>query len=326
MGVDDVYRTALPQVSDQVFLTDSGLETDLIHHQGFELPEFAAFVLVDDARGAAALDAYFRRHVDIAVRHGCGVILEAPTWRASRDWGSRIGYPAAELRRVNQSAVGLVSRLRGDYRDAAGSPVVISGCIGPRADAYRPAERMSEDEAEAYHAEQIGVLAATDVDLVHAMTITYAAEAIGIARAAARAGVPAAISFTTETDGRLPDGTALTDTVTAVDAATGGTPVYYGVNCAHPSHFASALPGGEIGARVRTVRANASRKSHAELDESPTLDDGDPVELAGDYLRLRAQHPGITILGGCCGTDARHVQAIADAVVPAAGATAGPGS
>jgi homocysteine S-methyltransferase len=314
-----VYRTALPQVSDQVFLTDSGLETDLIHHQGFELPEFAAFVLVDDARGTAALDAYFRRHVDIAVRHGCGVILEAPTWRASRDWGSRIGYPAAELRRVNQSAVGLVSRLRGDYRDAADSPVVISGCIGPRADAYRPAERMSEDEAEAYHAEQIGILAATDVDLVHAMTITYAAEAIGIARAAARAGVPAAISFTTETDGRLPDGTALTDAIAAVDAATGGTPVYYGVNCAHPSHFASALPSGEIGARVRTVRANASRKSHAELDESPTLDGGDPVELAGDYLRLRAQHPGITILGGCCGTDARHVQAIADAVVAAAG-------
>jgi homocysteine S-methyltransferase len=319
MGGSDVYRTALPQVSDQLFLTDSGLETDLIHHEGFELPEFASFVLVDDARGTAALDAYFRRHVDIAVQHGCGVILEAPTWRASQDWVARIGYPAADLRRVNQSAVGLLSRLRGDYQDAASSPVVVSGCIGPRADAYRPAERMPEDEAEAYHTEQIGILAATDVDLVHAMTITYAAEAIGIARAAARAGVPAAISFTTETDGRLPDGTALADTVAAVDAATGGAPVYYGVNCAHPSHFASALPSGEIGARVRSVRANASRKSHAELDESPTLDDGDPAELAGDYLRLRAQHPGITILGGCCGTDARHVRAIADAVLAAPG-------
>jgi len=309
-----MYRTALPQVSDEVFLTDSGLETDLIFHGGFELPEFAAFVLVDDARGAAALDAYFRRHVDIAVQHGCGVILEAPTWRASRDWGSRIGYPAAELRRVNQAAVGLLSRVRGDYRDARSSQVVVSGCIGPRADTYRPAERMHEDEAEAYHGEQIGIFAATDVDLVHAMTITYAAEAIGIARAAARAGVPAVISFTTETDGRLPDGTALPDAVAEVDVATGGTPAYYGVNCAHPSHFASALPGGAAGARVRSVRANASRKSHAEIDESPTLDDGDPVELAGDYLRLRAEHPAITILGGCCGTDARHVQAIADAV------------
>jgi S-methylmethionine-dependent homocysteine/selenocysteine methylase len=315
--VEDVYRNALPQVSDEVFLTDSGLETDLIFHGGFELPEFAAFVLVDDARGTAALEKYFRRHVDIAVRHGCGVILEAPTWRASRDWGARIGYPAAELRRVNQSAVGLLSRVRGGYREVASSPVVISGCIGPRADAYSPAESMQEDEAEAYHGEQIGILAATDVDLVHAMTITYAAEAIGIARAAARAGVPAAISFTTETDGRLPNGTALADAVATVDAATGGAPAYYGVNCAHPSHFAPALPGGAIGARVRSVRANASRKSHAELDESPALDEGNPVELAGDYLRLRAQHPAITILGGCCGTDARHVQAIADAVAAA---------
>ena len=207
--------------------------------------------------------------------------------------------------------------MRGGYLGAASSPVVISGCIGPRADAYRPAVRMGEDEAEDYHAGQIDILAGTEVDLVHAMTITYPAEAIGIARAAARAGVPAAISFTTETDGRLPDGTSLADAVAAVDAATGGGPAYYGVNCAHPSHFEPALPTGPIGARVRSIRANASRQSHAELDESATLDAGDPIELAGDYLRLRAQHPGISIFGGCCGTDARHVQAIADALLAA---------
>ena len=312
-----MYRNALPQLSGEVFLTDSGLETDLIFNEGFDLPEFASFVLVDDARGRAALEGYFRRHADIAMQHGCGVILEAPTWRASRDWGSRIGYPAAELRRVNESAASLLSQVRGEYRDAARSPVVVSGCIGPRADAYRPAERMGEGEAEDYHSEQIAILAATEVDLVHAMTITYAAEAIGIARAAAGAGIPAAISFTTETDGRLPDGTSLADAVAAVEAATGGAPVYYGVNCAHPSHFASALPSDPIGARLRSVRANASRMSHAELDESPALDAGDPLELVGDYLRLHAQHPSISILGGCCGTDARHMQAIADAFLPA---------
>lgn len=312
-----MYRNALPQLSGEVFLTDSGLETDLIFNEGFDLPEFASFVLVDDVRGRGALEVYFRRHADIAVQHGCGVILEAPTWRASRDWGSRIGYPAAELRRVNESAAALLSQVRSEYRDAASSPVVVSGCIGPRADAYRPAERMGEGEAEDYHSEQIAILAATEVDLVHAMTITYAAEAIGIARAAAGAGIPAAISFTTETDGRLPDGTSLADAVAAVDAATGGSPVYYGVNCAHPSHFASALPGGPIGPRLRSVRANASRMSHAELDQSPALDAGNPVELADDYLRLHAQHPSISILGGCCGTDARHVQAIADAFLPA---------
>jgi homocysteine S-methyltransferase len=312
-----VYRNALPQLSGQVFLTDSGLETDLIFNEGFDLPEFASFVLVDDAHGVAVLEAYFRHHVDIAVQHGCGVILEAPTWRASRDWGARIGYPAAELRRVNQAAVDLLSRVQGGYLDSAGSPVVLSGCIGPRADAYRPADCMGEGEAEDYHVEQIEILAATDVDLVHAMTITYAAEAIGIARAAARAGIPAAISFTTETDGRLHDGTSLADAIAAVDAATGPRPVYYGVNCAHPSHFEPALPGDAVGARVQSIRANASRKSHAELDESPVLDAGDPIELAADYLRLRTRHPSITILGGCCGTDARHVQAIADVVLPA---------
>jgi homocysteine S-methyltransferase len=245
------------------------------------------------------------------------VILDTPTWRASRDWGSRIGYPAAGLRRVNESAVDLLSRVRRSYLEAPGSPVVISGCIGPRADSYRPADRMDEAGAEGYHQEQIDILAATEVDLVHAMTIAYPAEAIGIARAAGRAGVPAAISFTTETDGRLPDGTSLADAIDAVDAATGGAPVYYGVNCAHPSHFGPALPGGAIGARLRSIRANASRKSHAELDELPSLDDGDPIELAGEYVGLRARHPAISILGGCCGTDARHVQAIADAFLPA---------
>jgi homocysteine S-methyltransferase len=186
-----MYRNALPQLSGEVFLTDSGLETDLIFNEGFDLPEFASFVLVDDARGRDALAVYFRRHADIAVQHGCGVILEAPTWRASRDWGVRIGYPAAELRRVNESAAALLSQVRSEYRDAAASsPVVVSGCIGPRADAYSPAERMGEDEAEDYHSEQIAILAATEVDLVHAMTITYTAEAIGIARAAAGAVSP----------------------------------------------------------------------------------------------------------------------------------------
>jgi homocysteine S-methyltransferase len=307
--------SALPQLSGEVFITDSGLETDLIFNEGFDLPEFAAFVLLDDDRGRAALTGYFSRHVDIAVRHGCGVILETPTWRASPDWGARLGYPATALRRVNAAAVSLLGQLRAGYPAAASPPVVVSGCIGPRADGYQPAARMTADQAQRYHTGQIEILAAAGVDLVHAMTITYPAEAIGIASAAAGAGVPATISFTTETDGRLPDGSTLADAVTEVDAATGGSPVYYGINCAHPAHFAAALPGGATGARIRSIRANASRKSHAELDESPTLDTGDPVELAHDYLRLRAQHPPISIVGGCCGTDARHVQAIAAAVL-----------
>ena len=309
-------RNALPQLSGEVFVTDSGIETDLSFNEGFELPDFAAFVLVADARGVAALEAYFRRHADVAVEHGCGVILEAPTWRASRDWGQRLGYSAVELRRINESAVRLLARMRAGYSDAAGPPVVLSGCIGPRADGYLPAAGLNPDQAQDYHAEQIATLAATPADLVHAMTIACPAEAIGIARAAAEAGIPAAISFTTETDGRLPDGTALADAIAEVDAATDSSPAYYGVNCAHPSHFEAALPGGTIGDRVLSVRANASSKSHQEMDASPTLDRGDPAELANDYVRLRARHPALRILGGCCGTDVRHVRAIADAVLP----------
>jgi homocysteine S-methyltransferase len=308
-----MYRDLLPQTGDQVFLTDSGLETYLIFDRGFELPGFAAFVLMDAPRGVAALETYFREHVDVAVERGCGIVLEAPTWRASRDWGARLGYSCPDLRRINEAAVALLERVRQGYSAVGSPPVVISGCIGPRADAYRVSDRMTANEAEDYHREQIEVLAATNADMVHAMTITYAAEGIGIARAAARIGLPVAISFTTETDGRLPDGTSLTDALVAVETATDSGPIYYGVNCAHPSHFVSALPGGALGLRVRSVRANASRKSHAELDDSPVLDDGDPVELGAEYARLRARHPALSILGGCCGTDARHVRAIAEA-------------
>jgi homocysteine S-methyltransferase len=311
-----MYRDALPQLDGDVFLTDSGIETDLIFNAGFELPEFAAFVLLDDERGRVALAEYFQRHVEIAVRRGCGVILETPTWRASRDWGLLLGYDAAELRRVNAAAVNLVDEVGGEFTDRATAPVLVSGCIGPRADGYLLSERMTEDEARAYHTEQIEALATTAADLVHAMTLTYPQEAIGIARAAADVGVPVAISFTTETNGRLPDGTSLADAIGAVDRAAGAAPAYYGINCAHPIHFASALPGGQVGERIRSVRANASKLSHAEIDESPELDSGDPAELATDYARLRARHPSLTVLGGCCGTDTRHIEAIADAILP----------
>lgn len=314
-----MHRGSLPQLGSDVLLTDSGLETDLIFHGGFELPEFAAFVLIDDPKGVAALEAYYRRHLDISTRHDCGVILEAPTWRASRDWGAAIGYGSADLRRINESALDMLSRLRQESQARSGRPVVISGCIGPRAATSPSAERMTESEAEHYHREQMEVLAATDADMAHAMTITYDAEAIGIVRAAVRADLPVAISFTTETDGRLPDGTSLADALAAVEAATDGAPLYYGVNCAHPSHFESALPAGRLGERLRCVRANASRQSHAAIDDSPLLDDGDPLELAADYARLRAWHPSISILGGCCGTDARHVAAIASACLATTG-------
>ena len=307
------YRSALPQLSDATFLTDSGIETDLIFNAGFELPEFAAFVLLDDGAGYVELREYLLRHVAVAHSFECGLILEAPTWRASRDWGARLGYSAAQLRDINERAISLLAGIRREHATTS-SPIVVSGCIGPHSDACEPSSRMIAEQAQAYHRDQIESLATTEADLVHAMTITYADEAIGITRAAMAANMPVVISFTTETDGRLPDGTTLADAIATVDRATNNGPAYYGINCSHPTHFGPAFPADDDGGRrIRSIRANASSKSHAELDESATLDAGDPAELAGLYRALRADHPQLTILGGCCGTDSRHVAAIAQA-------------
>ena len=306
---------SLPQLAETVFLTDSGLETDLIFHHGYDLPDFAAFVLLDDESGTDTLRRYYREHATIARDAGVGFVLESPTWRASPDWGARLGYPPERLADVNRRAIALLVDLRSELEREV-RPIVISGCIGPRGDGYRPAELMSEDEAQRYHSTQIATFAATDADLVTAMTITYAEEAVGIARAAREAGVPVVISFTVETDGRLPNGSSLEDAVRAVDRATDGYPAYYMVNCAHPSHFAAVLvDGGDWTSRLRGVRANASRRSHAELDEAEDLDDGDAQQLAEEYRQLREASPHLTVLGGCCGTDRRHVQEIATACI-----------
>ncbi len=302
-----------PQLSDRVFLTDSGLETDLIFNHGVELPSFAAFPLLDDAAGCELLADYFRQHAEVAATHGVGFIYEAPTWRASADWGALLGYDAAALRSVNGRAIEFLRRLQSE----AGGEAVVSGCIGPRGDAYQPESAMSAADSRAYHRAQIEAFGAAGADLVNAMTITYPDEAIGIVQAAGDVGIPAAVSFTVETDGRLPDGSTLADAIRVTDDATDGGAGYFMVNCAHPTHVEHALSaGGDWTGRMRGIRANASRRSHAELDEAADLDDGDPIELGDDYRRLRTIAPSLTVLGGCCGTDLRHVRAIAAACVP----------
>ncbi|HNB28149.1 MAG TPA: homocysteine S-methyltransferase family protein [Alphaproteobacteria bacterium] len=307
----------LPQLEGGLFLTDGGIETTLIFHDGIELPHFAAFVLLRAARGRAALRRYYTTHAGIARAQRLGFILESPTWRASADWGARLGYSAAELAEANRQSIAMMRDLR-DELAAPDTPMVVSGCIGPRGDGYDPGQAMAPRIAEAYHAAQIDVLAQAGADMVAALTMTNAAEAIGIARAAARAGVPAALSFTLGTDGRLPTGQSLGHAIAEVDAATGASPAYYMINCVHPTHFAAMLAAAERSGepwvkRLRGLRANASKLSHQELNASPNLDAGDPRELAADYAALRRRHPQITILGGCCGTDHRHVAEIGHA-------------
>ena len=273
------YHPPLPQqLSDTVFLTDGGIETTLIFQEGLELPYFSAFHLLQDKIGRDALRRYYERHIGIAKAAGAGFVLESPTWRASTDWGDKLGYSGDRIAAVNRDAIRLMLELRSNH-ETAETPMVVSGCVGPRGDGYDAGRIMSPTEAMGYHAHQIGAFAGAGADLVTAITMTNANEAIGVTRAAKAAGMPAVISFTLETDGRLPTGQALHAAIAEVDAATHHAPAYYMINCAHPLHFQHVLKPAPWMPRVRGIRANASKRSHAELDAAPDLDAGDPAEL-----------------------------------------------
>ena len=311
------YRKRLPQLADRTFVTDGGLETTLIFHEGVDLPLFAAFTLMKDESGAAVMRRYYDPYADIAHTRGTGFVLDTPTWRASPDWGERLGYDAGALADANRKSVGLLLELRQRFENPQ-TPVVVCGAIGPRGDGYSPGARMSAAAARDYHAWQVGILADTDADMVAAYTLNYVDEAIGIAAAARAADIPAAVSFTVETDGNLPSGETLGEAVERTDDATGGYPAYYMINCAHPTHFRDALArGGGWRDRIRGVRANASRLSHAELDGCSDLDTGNPEELGEQYRELKALLPRLSVIGGCCGTDHRHVAAISGALAAA---------
>jgi S-methylmethionine-dependent homocysteine/selenocysteine methylase len=298
----------LPQrAGDRLFITDAGIETVLIFQHGRELPCFAAFDVLRDNSGVDLLRDYFDDFLAIAKRHGAGMLLDTVTWRASSDWGERLGYSPPDLEAANRRAVALAQEIRARHEQDE-IPILISGCVGPRGDGYVPHDLMSAEEAEHYHSAQTSTLADAGVDLIGALTLTYAEEAVGIVRAARGAGLPVSIAFTVETDGHLPSGQALADAIEQVDADTNSGAAYFMINCAHPTHFLGAL--GEDGGwkeRIRGLRANASKLSHAELDEADELDSGDPAELAAGYLAVRSQLPGLTVVGGCCGTDQRHV-------------------
>jgi len=303
----------LPQMQ-RIFLTDAGLETDLLFNKGIDLPYFASITLLTNEAGVAALDAYYRGFLDLARAQGTGFLLESATWRASPDWAEPLRFSQAELDDLNRQAIALLEGLRADYADV---PVVVSGCTGPRGDGYDPGRIMSVAEAEAYHAHQLAVLAAAGVDMLSAITMTNVPEAIGVAEAAKALNCPVAISFTVETNGRLPSGETLADAIEAVDAATHGYPAYYMINCAHPTHFDAVLePDAAWTARIGGLRANASCLSHAELDVMTELDIGDPADLAQRYRLLVEGFPHIRVIGGCCGTDLRHVEAMAAACLP----------
>lgn len=308
------HRHQLPQLGHRLFLTDGGLETTLIFHDRISLPDFAAFALLKQPAGEQHLRHYYERYAGIARDQGLGMVLEAPTWRASADWGARLGHDAAALEALNRRSIRMLEEVRAEFA-TQDRPMVISGNLGPRGDGYIAGTRMSVKEARAYHAPQVETFADTGADMVAVFTMNYPEEAIGVAQAARAAGMPVAVSFTVETDGRLPSGESLEEAIARTDDETAGHPAYYMINCAHPSHFHQVLAeGGDWRLRIRGVRANASRRSHAELDGSPDLDAGNPEELGSEYRELRTLLPALTVVGGCCGTDHRHVASMCSAL------------
>ena len=303
----------LPHQSDNLFVTDAGFETTMLFHKGFDMPYFAFYPMLETDEGRAAMRAYFAELFETARKIDAGFILDTNTWRANPDWALLLGHDLVALAEINRSAVKFANALRSEF--GAGLNVLVNGVIGPRGDGYDPDDVMSAVEAEAYHKFQIDVFADARVDMVSALTMTNIPEAIGIVRAAGDRGIPCVICFTLETNGHLPTGESLAEAIAQVDAASVEKPIYYMINCAHPDHFAEIFgASGDWVARIRGLRANASRMSHAELDECETLDDGNPQELGKQYGKLKNVIPHLNVVGGCCGTDHRHIVQICNAI------------
>lgn len=293
-----------------LYLAYAGMETDLIFNRGIDLPGFASYPLLETQEGRDLLVGYLQDLITLGRAKRTGVILESPTWVANRNRGAEIGYAPDALKELNQRAIDLMVEIRSNHWDV---PIVISANVGPRDDAYLPRYQMTAKEAEDYHSEQIAVLAETDADVVSGYTLAYPNEAIGIVRAARQFGCSVVISFTVETDGKLLTGETLETAITEVDEATDGYATYFMINCAHPDHFRHVLSDCPWMQRITGLVVNASRCSHEELDEADQLDAGDPIDLGKTLSDIRKRFPHIQVLGGCCGTDMRHMNEIADA-------------
>lgn len=312
-------NTSLPNASEDLYLTDGGLETTLIFLKGYELPCFAAFDLLKEEKGYHALKEYYRQYLKIAQEYKANFILESPTWRANPDWIQKIGYQPSSLSEINEKAIQLLVELKKEFETQIPN-IVFSGCVGPRGDGYKPESIMTVEEAQRYHSAQINIFSLTSVDMVSAITMNYVEEAIGITQAAAMKGLPVVISFTVETDGKLATGMSLKEAIEKVDKNVMQPPLYYMINCAHPTHFSHELYEGkheQWTKRIKGLRANSSCKSHAELDEATELDRGNLQELAIEYKKLKAAFNQINVFGGCCGTDEEHLDAIVSQITAA---------
>lgn len=301
------YRNNLPQFGSDIFACYIGMDTEILFRDGIDLPGFASYPLLLNPAHRSLIRSYYCNLVDLARDQNVGVILDAVTWVANRDRGAELGFTPDDLKKLNIEAIELIAGVRAEKGDL---PTVLCGQVGPRGDGYAPSDQMSTEEAEDYHSEQIAVYSQTEADLVSAFTLCYPEEASGIVRAAQRFDMPVAIAFTVETDGRLPTGVSVGEAIEQVDAESNAGALYFLINCAHPDHFTRILGNEPWMKRLRGVVANASRCSHAELDNAEELDDGDPNELGIQVGGLRKQLSHFSILGSCCGSNLRHMKRI----------------
>ena len=304
------YRSDLPQLGSKLFASYLGMDTEILFRDGIDLPGFASYPLLQNPEHKTLIRNYYRRLADLAREQEAGLILDSVTWVANRDRGAKLGFGPEQLKRFNIEAIELLAEIRQEKGDF---PTVLCGQVGPRGDGYMPQDQMSVAEAEDYHAEQIGVYRETEADFVAGSTLCYPEEASGIVRAARQFDMPVAIAFTVEIDGKLPTGIAVKDAIEQVDEESEGGPLYYQINCAHPVHFTHIFTDAPWMHRLRGVVANASRCSHAELDESTQLDEGDPDELGTLVGGLRKSYRHFNILGGCCGSNLSHMKRILQA-------------
>jgi len=323
------YRDAVAHLlTSEFFVTDGGVETTLVFEHNADMPCFAAYSLFKTEEGTTLLREVYAVYAKLATQYSTNLLFESATWRASKDWADKMGYTSKQLEQAIHQSIEQLEDIRQEH-ESNDNKMVISGCMGPRGDGYTVGDTMTAEEAEAYHLQQIKTLEQTNADLVSALTMTYVEEAIGIAKAARQCNMPCVLSFTVETDGKLPSGMSVKDAIDQVDAATGKYPMYYMINCAHPTHFQDIFDelseSKEWIKRIRGMRANASCKSHAELDESTELDAGNPFELGAQTCALHRKLPNLNVLGGCCGTDHRHIEAICKEIKPN-GKTPAPGA
>ena len=307
-----------PAAEGRLYLTEGGIETEIMYKDGFELPQFAMFPLLDDPAALEAMKGIWRRMLGVAADAGFCVVLNGLDYRASPDWGKLLGYSDEGLATMQLRCIDFLRDLARDYESHI-EKIYISGTIGPRGDAYALHRTITAAEAEDYHSVQLATLARAGVDMAWAMTFNNIPEAVGLTRAAKTAGLPLAMGLTLDSSCKLKSGPTLAEAVTEIDRQTDTGPEFYACNCSHPLEFEPALDGGEWQGRLRCIRPNASAMEKIALCKLGHLEDGDPVELGAQMADVATRLPHMDIFGGCCGTDERHLREIASQVRRARG-------